>query len=129
MGISMALLCDRDVEGHIHSGHDAIASGNTVTMSYIGTRHQERRLRQRGVDNETFAMIVEWADREVPVGGGAVSLTMSRGAINEMAVEGVRVPSCDKLSRLAVVVSSDGTVKTVLVMRKSGRSARRYRRQ
>lgn len=97
-------------------------------MGYIDTKHLERRLRQRGVKDKTYSTILEWADVEAPVGGGDVSLTLSKDAIEELAAEGVPVARRDKLKRLAVVVTTDGVVKTCMVIRKSGRNRRRYRR-
>lgn len=97
-------------------------------MGYIDTKHLEQRLRQRGVKGEAYSTILQWADVEVPVGGGDVSLTLSKDAIEELAVEGVPMACRDKLKRLAVVVTTDGVVKTCLVIRKSGRNWRRYRR-
>lgn len=97
-------------------------------MGYVGTKHLGRRMRQRGVTDERLSTLLDWADTEVHVGGGDVCLSASRAAVDEMAAEGVPAPMRGRMKDLAVVMASDGVLKTCLVIRKSGRGGRRYRR-
>ncbi|WP_395452492.1 hypothetical protein ACHMW5_04175 [Azospirillum melinis] len=62
------------------------------------------------------------------MGGGETSLWLSREASQELAAEGFSPHHLERLMGLAAVVTGDGVVKTVLVVRKSGRGKRRYRR-
>lgn len=97
-------------------------------MGTINTRHSEKRARQRGIRKDDLETLLTWGDVEAQVGDGAVSITMSRQAIAELKAEGVPPAKLSKLDKLAVVMTDDGMVKTVMVLRNSGRDKRRYRR-
>lgn len=97
-------------------------------MGAMTTKHSEKRMRQRGVTDDVLDTLVGWADIAVPVCGGDTSLWLSREGAKELAAEGVSRHHVDRLKGLAAVVTRDGVVKTVLVVRKSGRGKRRYRR-
>lgn len=86
------------------------------------------RMRQRGVQNHLLTTLLTWGDVVVSVGGGDVSITVSRSTVLELVALGLRSDWGEKLGRLAVVVTKNGTVKTCAIIRQSGRGGRRYRR-
>lgn len=96
-------------------------------MSEILSRHTEVRMRQRGVQNDLLATLLTWGDVVVPVGGGDMAITASRATVRELIAMGLRSDWGDKLGRLTAVVTANGVVKTCAIIRRSGRSKRRYR--
>lgn len=92
------------------------------------TRHGAARAAQRGVNGETLAALIAWADVEAPVGGGCTALRLSRRRLADRDLRAALGPCADRLSALAVVLSDDtGEVVTVLHPR-AGAAGRRYRR-
>ncbi|MDB9891492.1 hypothetical protein OAD74_08980 [Alphaproteobacteria bacterium] len=79
------------------------------------TKHADRRLNQRGVKGATFRLFLQYADREVDVGSGDVALSVSKGQCLAIARTGVEADIVRKLSRLAVVCSPGGVIKTCLI--------------
>lgn len=89
-------------------------------------RHVLKRCQQRGVAKRDFMILLEAADRMVPVGGGRVSLTLSRIGVAGMRAEGADCTSLDQIARRAIVIDAVGTPITILIS--FGKDRRRYRR-
>lgn len=93
----------------------------------VFTRHAERRAKARGLPLRIVSAICANADRRTHVGGGCLSLMVSKSEL--LALEGI-IPAVDRerMQGVAVVVdTATETVVTVLHMR--GRRGARYRRQ
>lgn len=82
------------------------------------SRHAEWRCARQGVSQSKLNALLSRADREVPVGGGAISLNLSRAAAAACGIDGI--------GRLAAIVA-DNTLVTVLPT-SDGPAGRRYRR-
>jgi len=85
--------------------------------------HMRRRCAQRGT-NSRLLKAMEWADVEVPVGRGAIALSLSREAALEMRAEGVPAGIVERALR-RVVVQADGRAVTLIAGRE--RRGRHYR--
>jgi len=108
-------------EGEGEPMHDEIDWTNP-----LNDRHLRKRCQQRGIPKREFETLLEVGDRLVPIGGGRVSVTLSRSAVAAMRAEGTACTSLDRAARRAVVIGADGTPITVLIP--SGRHRRHYRR-
>jgi hypothetical protein len=90
-----------------------------------GDFHLRLRCQQRGVPKRDLYMLLDAADRLVPVGGGRVSLTLSRVEAAALRAEGLAVADLERARRRALVVDADGHPITVITS--FGRYGRRYR--
>jgi hypothetical protein len=88
--------------------------------------HGRTRARQRGMTLRMMAAMAALADHAVPVGGGCVSLTLSRAAAEEARAEGFAPALLDHLRRRAMVVADNGELVTLLIPDRQ--RGRRYRR-
>ena len=52
--------------------------------------HMRRRCSQRGTDAQLLGAVQDWADVEIPVGRGAIALSVSAEAALEMRADGWR---------------------------------------
>lgn len=95
-------------------------------MGFPFTKHSLVRAQQRCIKPDMIEILLGWGE-PVPVGGGAVSVTLGSAAADELVAEGMPSTRVDRLRDLAVVVSRDGDIVTCMVLRKSGRGKRRYR--
>ena len=71
-------------------------------------------------------MILDAADRLVPLGGGRASVTLSHAAVTGLRAEGVVIADLERARRRAVVIDADGYPITVVIP--FGRRGRSYRR-
>lgn len=88
--------------------------------------HMRRRCAQRGTNRILLVTVHDWADIEIPVGSGAVALSLSRDTAREMRAEGIPADLVDRALRRAIV-QSDGRDLTVITGRE--RRGRHYRRR
>jgi hypothetical protein len=88
-------------------------------------RHLSKRCQQRGVDRREFAILFNFADQLVPVGGGRTAMTLSRSAVVALKAEGISIHGLDRARRRAIVINADGKPVTILIP--SGQGGRRYR--
>ncbi|MCG7354509.1 hypothetical protein ACX4M5_10640 [Roseomonas mucosa] len=88
--------------------------------------HGRARARHRGTTQSMMAALAALADLDVPVGGGCVSVTLSRTAAEEAQAEGCPPALLDRLRRRAMVVADNGDLVTLLIPHR--RRGRRYRR-
>lgn len=88
--------------------------------------HARRRCAQRGTSARLLSAVQEWADTEVPVGRGAISLSLSAEAAREMRAEGMPSDLIERAQRRAIV-QSDGCALTVIAGRE--RRGRHYLRR
>jgi hypothetical protein len=90
------------------------------------TAHGRRRCQQRGTNARLLHAVSYWADVEIPVGLGAVALSLSADVGKEMIAEGLP-PSLVSRARRRALVQAGGRTLTVI----AGREARggRYWRQ
>jgi hypothetical protein len=101
-------------------------SGANVFGGAKFSSHARRRTRQRGVRDADLVVLLFGADREAPVGGGCVALSISNRRRRELLAEGYPRSTVDRAARIAAVESSEGEIVTVL--RSRGHRGRRYRR-
>lgn len=87
------------------------------------SKHGRTRCQQRGITNDTIAMLWEHWDRVSPVGRGLVAMTLTRGGAARLRRAGVPPAKLERLVGKAMVVSPDGVIVTVLHA-----DHRRYRR-
>jgi hypothetical protein len=90
------------------------------------SNHARRRARQRGLRAADLMLLLFIADREAPVGGGCVALSISCTRRHELLAEGYLASAIERVARIAAVQSADGEIVTVL--RPHGRRGKRYRR-
>jgi hypothetical protein len=90
-------------------------------------RHLRERCQQRGVRKHDLGLLLEEADREVPVGDGRVSLTLTRRAAAMLRAEGVVTAVVERTRRRALIIDRDGNAITIVVP--SRRRGRHYRRR
>lgn len=93
--------------------------------------HATTRMQQRGIRRTVAQMIVKYADREVHIGKGLMSVSVSRRCALQLGEEGKLPPEViEKLTGKSVVVANDNTqVKVVTVMHiKAGKIGRHYRK-
>ncbi len=93
----------------------------------IGSVHARARARQRGICNQVIALVLTHADRETPVGGRCIAITLSRKMAQRLIGQGTEPELAERGTRLALVVGSSGRIVTVL--RQLGSQGRRYRRR
>jgi hypothetical protein len=91
------------------------------------TKHAERRAKERGLPWRIISAICANSDRQTPVGGGCVSLMVSRSELQDLAGS---IPADDRerMQGVAVVVDAD-TEAVVTVLHVNRRNGSRYRRQ
>jgi hypothetical protein len=89
-------------------------------------RHLRRRCQQRGVRKHDLDMLLDWADRIVPVGGGRVAITLTRQRAALLRARGIAAGLIDRARKRALVVNAEGELITVVIP--SGRRGRHYRR-
>lgn len=88
--------------------------------------HGRTRCRQRGTNHRLLEVVRDWADLEVPVGGGARALSVSDAAAAEMRAEGCPSDLVERAKRRTLVQHA-GLVVTVIAGRE--RRGRHYRRR
>ena len=93
--------------------------------------HASIRLQQRGIKKTVAQTIIKYADKEVRVGKGLVSVSVSKRCAVRLGEEGVLEPKMlEKITSKSVIVSNDNdaaTVVTVMHM-KAGKVGRHYRK-
>ncbi len=94
------------------------------------TRHAERRAKARGIGKALIAMIIAASDRERPVGGGCVAISVSRDQASGLRAEGLSPALLEALRRHALILDDNGGIVTAckLLRGRRGRSYRRGRR-
>ena len=96
-------------------------------MRSILTNHAQKRMSQRGVQAETVQTIVQFGDRQIFVGEGCTSISMSRDFAHELAQGGEINPSmADRITNLCVVVANGDESVVTVVRPNSRRRARSY---
>jgi hypothetical protein len=80
------------------------------------TKHASQRLNQRGIKKTAFKLFLQIADREVSVGSGDYALSISKKQSIKLANLGFERDLVDKVAKLTVVCSSDGFIKTCMIM-------------
>ena len=94
--------------------------------------HATTRMQQRGIRRTVAQMIVKYADREVHIGKGLMSVSVSRRCALRLGEEDKLPPELiEKLTGKSVVVANDNMqVKVVTVMHvKPGSAGRHYRKR
>ena len=86
--------------------------------------HARNRCRQRGTSVRMLTTVYDWADLEVPVGGGFTALSISAQTATEMRAEGCPIELLERARRRALV-QRGGNVITVVAGRE--RRGRHYR--
>jgi hypothetical protein len=102
-----------------------LQGGQTVTGLSLSS-HAVRRANQRSVSRRTIDALVAHGDVECPVGSGCTVIRFSRDRLKDASLRGTLGGSIDQLKSLAVILSEDGEVVTVLHDR-GGTAGRRYR--
>jgi hypothetical protein len=79
------------------------------------TRHATARLRQRGVQPKDVAIVMAYADIEVPARNGCRFLRLSHlAAASLLSADGFTVQDVDRARRLIVLAGTSDQVITVL---------------
>lgn len=100
-----------------------------MAMDLRLSRHASRRSQQRGVHQQTIAMIASLADRTTHIGRGIVYKYLSRKRINELREAGLIAPVCERLNRTSLLLDPvNGTIISVLKGGHNARGLKRYRR-
>jgi hypothetical protein len=95
--------------------------------SLVLTRHAERRAKERGLPWRIISAICANSDRQTPVGGGCVSLMVSRSELQDLAGS-ISADDRERMQGVAVVVDAE-TETVVTVLHVNRRNGSRYRRQ
>lgn len=88
--------------------------------------HATKRARQRGIKNAAVSLLLDYADRETPIGSGCTSLTLSRRHAVRLRKQGIESALVDQATEIALVLGRSGRVVTMMHL--FGRQAKRYRR-
>lgn len=95
------------------------------------SHHGSKRPQQRGVKMNCAKMLISFADREVPVRKGCVSLSVSKSKLERLVFEGrLDAQTAEKMKNLVVVAANDNEelhVVTVLHAKNDMRG-RHYRK-
>jgi hypothetical protein len=83
------------------------------TERYL-TAHARARTRARGTTLSMVAALDVLADHDVPVGGGRVSITLSRAAAEEARADGYPPALLDLLRKRAMVVGHNGDLARLI---------------
>lgn len=79
------------------------------------SNHAETRAKQRGVRKTSVRKLMEWADFEVPVGGGCVAIRLGREQYFGSDVRQDLQGAMDRIKNVTLIVDEcTGTVVTVL---------------
>ena len=79
------------------------------------TRHAKQRLRQRGVRNEVFEIVLAYGDIEIPSGDGCRFLRLSNTGAGALLQRGeIPVQVVDQARRLLVLVGRSGKIVTAI---------------
>ena len=79
------------------------------------TKHANKRLNQRGITGTTFKLFMQYADREVNVGSGDFALSVSNSQSLALKRDGIKSDVASKISRLVVVCTTEGVIKTCMI--------------
>ena len=97
---------------------------------FIGP-HASKRMQQRGIKPSLAKMVISFADREIHVGGGRISFTVTKHHARQLREEGLIAPSQVKqICSKAVVVSNENfnpSMVTVMHLN-DGKKGRHYRK-
>lgn len=97
-------------------------------MTYALTQHAAVRTQQRGVPHHLIDALINYADFEVPVGGGCTVLRMTRDRLEDPDLVDRLGAERERLRGLSIIWS-DRTGEIVTVLRTfRGAKGRRYRR-
>jgi hypothetical protein len=72
-------------------------------------------------------LLFDEGDRDVPVGDGRVSITLTRRAAAALRAEGIAAAVLDRARRRAIIIDQNGNAITIVIP--SRRRGRRYRRR
>ena len=79
------------------------------------SNHAEIRAKQRGVRKASVRKLMEWADFEVPVGGGCVAIRLGREQYFDPDVRRDLQGAMDRIKNVTLIVDEcTGTVVTIL---------------
>lgn len=93
------------------------------------TIHFEERARQRGVQSWVSEILYACADIEVPAGGGASILGLSRAGAARLVKQGVPAGVVERVQRVCIVISeSSGTCITAINGNRAARAIKRAMR-
>ena len=95
------------------------------------SQHVIKRCQQRGVKEQTVDIIIEFADKRVPVKENCVSLTVSKKRLKSLVSEGrLDAQVAEKMTDMAVVVAKEGDELTVVTVlhAEDGSKGRHYRK-
>ena len=92
------------------------------------SQHAMKRAQQRGVKDQTVDIIIEFADKKVPVKDNRLSLTVSKKRLKSLVLEGtLDAQMAEKIADVAVIMAEDGEVVSVLHA-EDGAKGRHYRK-
>ena len=77
------------------------------------TKHAEKMIQKRAVSKEAISLHQHFADREVFVGSGCCSSTVTPRGFSVMVKYGVPVQMAEKVRRMAIIYGSDGVIVTL----------------
>ena len=79
------------------------------------SNHAETRAKQRGIRKTSVHILIDWADLEVPVGGGCVAIRLARAQYFDSDVCQDLRGAMDRIKNVILIVDEcTGTVVTVL---------------
>ena len=90
-----------------HTGSAQVSNG------FLISKHAARRMAQRSISSRD-AQALLWYGDAAPAGRGASLLKFGENATRDLLQEGFRPTDIDRLRRLQAILSSDGTVVTLM---------------
>ena len=90
----------------------------------IKTKHFDNRLNQRGIKNEEYETLIQYADLETNVGNGVISYSLSSSLYKDLR-EFVCPHVLDRIKNKAILIGEDGVALSILNISKS--HTRHYR--
>jgi hypothetical protein len=96
--------------------------------TYKLTRHAQVRAQQRGIRQQTIAVILVHGDLQLHAGEGLISIRLTKRRLR--GLQKTQVPAAVREKAAGIILLLDPVTETVVtVMHDVGREGRRYRRQ
>lgn len=95
----------------------------------ITSTHFEARARQRGIQSWVSETLYALADVDVPAGGGASILALSRAGAVRLIKQGVPTEVVERVQRVCLIISeSGGACITAINGKRAARAIKRAKR-
>lgn len=99
----------------------------SIADNFSISKHAQLRTRQRGTTSRDLEIILEYGEADQEVGSGCIEISLKKGQLAELRAAGVETSQLERLVRLRVILSEDGTIVTAMKSQDFTRHSRRRR--